>query len=45
MKKFYIIYWGEGQTQKTHSKTEALKIASELLTNYDTVNIKIKYIY
>jgi len=38
----YKVTWGEGQSQGNLSKTEALKIASELLKDYDFVNI-IKY--
>jgi len=40
MKK-YKVTWGEGQSQGNLSKTEALKIASELLKDYDFVNITI----
>jgi len=38
MKK-YKVTWGEGQTQGNLSKTEALKIASDLLKNYVFVSI------
>lgn len=40
MKK-YKVTWGEGQTQVKLSKTEALKIASELLNSYPNVLISI----
>ena len=38
MKKYRVI-WDNGQTQANLSKTEALKIASELLREYDDVRI------
>jgi len=39
MKK-YRVTWGEGQSQGNLSKTEALKIAGDLLKIYDFVSIK-----
>lgn len=40
MKKHYTVTWGEGQTQKCNTKSEAIKIASELLNTYTNVFIK-----
>jgi len=37
--KKYKVIWGEGQTQGNLSKTEALKIAGDLLKNYGFVTI------
>jgi|688.fasta_scaffold103156_2 hypothetical protein len=38
MKK-YKVTWGEGQSQGNLTKTEALKIAADLLKTYDFVSI------
>lgn len=35
----YKITWGEGQSQTNLTKTEALKIAADLLVNYKNVLI------
>lgn len=40
-RKKYRVTWGEGQSQGNLSKTEALKIASDLLKIYDFVSIGI----
>jgi hypothetical protein len=37
--KKYKVTWGEGQSQGNLSKTDALKIAAELLNNYSLVAI------
>ena len=39
MKIKYKVTWGEGQSQGNLSKTEALKIAGDLLNNYTNVII------
>jgi hypothetical protein len=38
--KLFKITWGEGMTQVCSSKTEALKIAAELLSQYTNVIIQ-----
>lgn len=40
MKNNYLVTWGEGQTQPCSSKTEAIKIATDLLNSYSVVTIK-----
>jgi len=42
MKKF-VVSWGEGYEQGNLSRTEALKIASDLLKKYDFVAIKTDF--
>lgn len=39
MKIKYRVTWGEGQSQSNLSKTQAIKIASELLETYSQVVI------
>jgi hypothetical protein len=39
MKLKYKVTWAEGQTQSNLSKTEALKIAADLLNTYSNVII------
>lgn len=39
----YKVLWGEGYEQKDLSKTEALKIAAQLLNDYNKVTIQSYY--
>jgi len=41
--KKYKVLWGEGYEQKDLTKKEALKIAAELLNEYNNVTIQSYY--
>jgi hypothetical protein len=44
-RRSYVIIWGDGFSTTVDSKSEALKIALDLLTDYDKVQIIKKVIY
>ena len=43
MRYKFVVTWGEGFSQKFHSRTEAIKAVTELLKTHQVVTIKNIY--